>query len=131
MAGVGDLLQRTGYGRTGRVLGGRAIGRSGGAMCGLHRACGDEEREFLGSASKPMSMVCEWVCLKTTGTVSHGFGPQNHSDGFLQFGLKIGGDGFWWFGIKTRCDGFLWFGLKTGGDGFSRFGHKISDRFLG
>jgi hypothetical protein len=77
MAGVGDLLQRTGDGRTGRVLGGRAIERSGGAMCGLHRACGDEEREFLGSASKPMSMACEWFCLKTTGTVSHGFGPQN------------------------------------------------------
>jgi hypothetical protein len=35
-------------GRTSRVLGGRAIERSGGAMCGLHRACGDEERGFLG-----------------------------------------------------------------------------------
>jgi hypothetical protein len=23
-------------------------GRSGGAVCGLHRACGDEERVFLG-----------------------------------------------------------------------------------
>jgi hypothetical protein len=35
-------------GRTGRILGGRAIERSGGAVCGLHRACGDKEREFLG-----------------------------------------------------------------------------------
>jgi hypothetical protein len=48
MAGVGDLLQRTRDGRTGRVLGGRAIERSGGTMCGLHRARGDEERGFLG-----------------------------------------------------------------------------------
>jgi hypothetical protein len=48
MAGVEDLVQRTGDGRTGRVLGGRAIERSGGAVCGLHRACEDEEREFLG-----------------------------------------------------------------------------------
>jgi hypothetical protein len=48
MAGVGDLLQRIGDGRTGRVLGGWAIERSGGAVCGLHCARGDEERGFLG-----------------------------------------------------------------------------------
>jgi hypothetical protein len=48
MVGVGDLVQRTGDGRTGLVLGGRAVERSGGAVCGLHRACGDEERGFLG-----------------------------------------------------------------------------------
>jgi hypothetical protein len=41
MVGVGDLVQRTGDGRTGRVLGGRAVERSGGAMCGLHLARGD------------------------------------------------------------------------------------------
>jgi hypothetical protein len=41
MAGVGDLMQRTGDGRTGQILGGRAVERSGGAMCDLHRACGD------------------------------------------------------------------------------------------
>jgi hypothetical protein len=48
MTGVGDLVQRTGDGRTGRVLGGRAIERSGGTVCSLHRARGDEECEFLG-----------------------------------------------------------------------------------
>jgi hypothetical protein len=48
MAGVGDLMQRIRDSRTGFVLGGRTIERSGGAMCGLHRACGDEERRFLG-----------------------------------------------------------------------------------
>jgi hypothetical protein len=29
------------------VLGGWVIERSSGTVCGLHRACGDEEREFL------------------------------------------------------------------------------------
>jgi hypothetical protein len=48
VAGVGDLVQRTGDGRTGRVLGGQTIERSGGAVCGLYRAHGDEERGFLG-----------------------------------------------------------------------------------
>jgi hypothetical protein len=41
VAGVGDLVQRIGDGRTGQVLGGRAVERSGGAVCGLHLTCGD------------------------------------------------------------------------------------------
>jgi hypothetical protein len=41
VVGVGDLVQRTGDGRTGRVLGGRAVERSGGAVYGLHLARGD------------------------------------------------------------------------------------------
>jgi hypothetical protein len=40
-------VQRTRDGRTGRVLGGRAIERSGGVVSGLRRAYGDEERGFL------------------------------------------------------------------------------------
>jgi hypothetical protein len=48
VVGVGDLVQRTGDSRTDWVLGGRAIERSGGAVCGLHHARGDEERMFLG-----------------------------------------------------------------------------------
>jgi hypothetical protein len=40
-------VQRTGDGHTGRVLGGRMIERSGGAVCGLYRSCGDEEHGFL------------------------------------------------------------------------------------
>jgi hypothetical protein len=48
VAGVGDLIQRTEDGCTGRILGGRTIERSGGTVCGLHRARGDEERGFLG-----------------------------------------------------------------------------------
>jgi hypothetical protein len=45
---VGDLMQRIRDSRTSRVLGDRVIERSGGAVCGLHRARGDEERGFLG-----------------------------------------------------------------------------------
>jgi hypothetical protein len=47
VAEVGDLVQRTEDGRTGRVLDGRTIERSGGVVCDLHRARGDKERRFL------------------------------------------------------------------------------------
>jgi hypothetical protein len=47
VTGVGDLVQRTEVGRTGRALGGRAIERLGGVVCGLHCARGDEEWGFL------------------------------------------------------------------------------------
>jgi hypothetical protein len=99
VAGVGDLEQRTGDGRTGRVLGGRAIERSGGVVCSLHCAHGDEEcglclKTKVDSlsvvwpqnhwdssssvwASKPMAMVCEWVGLKTTQTVFAGLAPKS------------------------------------------------------
>jgi hypothetical protein len=48
MTGVGDLVQRIGDGRTGRVLSGRTIRRSGDTVCSLYRARGDEEHGFLG-----------------------------------------------------------------------------------
>jgi hypothetical protein len=48
VAGVGDLVQSTEGGRTGRVLDGRVIERSGDAVCGLHRARRDVKRVFLG-----------------------------------------------------------------------------------
>jgi hypothetical protein len=41
MAKVGDLVQRIRDGRIGRILGGRTVERSGGAVCGLHLARGD------------------------------------------------------------------------------------------
>jgi hypothetical protein len=37
------------------------IGRSSDAVCGLHRAQGDEEHEFLDLASKPRLTVCQWI----------------------------------------------------------------------
>jgi hypothetical protein len=61
---------------TGRVLGGRMIGRSGDIVCGLHRAQGDEECGFLSLASKPRSTVSQ-------------FGPQNQQLRFGDLGLKI------------------------------------------
>jgi hypothetical protein len=48
VSGVGELVQRTRDGRTGQVLGGWVIERSGGAVCGLHRARGDEDCGYLG-----------------------------------------------------------------------------------
>jgi hypothetical protein len=41
VARVEDLMQRTGDGHISRVLGGRAVERSGGAVCGLHLTCRD------------------------------------------------------------------------------------------
>jgi hypothetical protein len=48
MVEVGDLVQRNRDDRTGRVLGGWVIEKSGDTVCGLYRACGDVEHEFLG-----------------------------------------------------------------------------------
>jgi hypothetical protein len=70
MAGVGDLVQRTGDGHIGRVLGDQAIERSGGALCGLHRAHGDEKREFFCLASKTRSTFCQWFGPKPLGRFS-------------------------------------------------------------
>jgi hypothetical protein len=61
---------------TGRVLGSQTIERSGDAMCGLHRAQGDEERWFFGLVSKPRPMVYQWFDLKTTGSGFTGFDPS-------------------------------------------------------
>jgi hypothetical protein len=47
-----------------------------------------------------------WLSLKTKVDGLSVVCPQNHLDGFLQFGLKTGGDGFSRFGLKTD-DGFL------------------------
>jgi hypothetical protein len=40
-------VQRTGDGRTGQVLGDWAVERSGGAVCGLHLARGDQKLGFF------------------------------------------------------------------------------------
>jgi hypothetical protein len=48
MVGVRDLVHRTGDDCTGRVLSDRLIERSGDAVCGLHRARGDEKHGFPG-----------------------------------------------------------------------------------
>jgi hypothetical protein len=45
-------------------------------MCGLHRAQGDEERGFLGLASKPKSTVSSDLASKPVAMISW-FGSQN------------------------------------------------------
>jgi hypothetical protein len=50
VVGVGDLMRRTRYDHTDRILGGPPIRRSGNVVCGLHRARGDNEHMFFGSA---------------------------------------------------------------------------------
>jgi hypothetical protein len=49
--------EERGWSSIGRVLGGRTVKRSCDAVCDLYCAQGDEEREFLGLASKPRSTV--------------------------------------------------------------------------
>jgi hypothetical protein len=51
--------------------------------------------------------------------------PQNHWDGFLQFGLKTGGDSFLEFDLKTGGDGFLVKPQNQVGGGFPGFGLRI------
>jgi hypothetical protein len=53
------VAEDRGWSSTGRVLGGWTIGTSGDALCGMHRAQGDEKREFLGLASK-LRLTVSW-----------------------------------------------------------------------
>jgi hypothetical protein len=71
------------------VLSGRTIERSGDAVCGLHRARGDEEREFFGCASKPKSTICQWFGLKTTRTIFSGLTLKLVAMVFSSLALKL------------------------------------------
>jgi hypothetical protein len=95
-----------GWSSTGWVLGGRTIERSGDAMCGLHCAQGDEERGFLGLASKPKLMVSPGLAPKSMATVLLVW-PQNHSLGFSYLGLKIGRCGLVIWPTKSTRQSFL------------------------
>jgi hypothetical protein len=53
-----------------RVLGGRTIERLSDAVCDLHRARGDEEREFLDLALKLRSTVSFGLISKPVASVS-------------------------------------------------------------
>jgi hypothetical protein len=79
----------------GQVLGGRMIDRSVDTVSDMYHAHGDEERGFLGLASKPRSTISQFgpqnqqlwfgdLCLKINATVSW-FGPQNQEG----FGLSV------------------------------------------
>jgi hypothetical protein len=84
MVGSGEHRSRSrrlgaedrGCSSTGQVLGGQTIKRSGDAMCGQHHTQGDEERRFLGSASKPRSTVSPGLALKPVATISPGLASK-------------------------------------------------------
>jgi hypothetical protein len=58
-----------GWSSTCRLLSGWTIRRSDDAVCILYHAQGDEDRVFLGSASKPRSMVSPGLALKPVATI--------------------------------------------------------------
>jgi hypothetical protein len=86
--GVGDLVQMIEDGWASQVLSDRAIEISSGAVCGLYRAYGDDERRFLGCASKPRSMICQWFGLKIIGMVFSGLASKPVVTVFFGLTLK-------------------------------------------
>jgi hypothetical protein len=74
-------VQRTGDGRTGRVLDSRAIERSGGAVCSLHRARRDEERRFLGESQDQGRRFVSGLASKPLGWFLVGLGLKTDGDG--------------------------------------------------
>jgi hypothetical protein len=63
-------VEDRGWSSIDRVLGGRMVRKSGDAVCGLHNAQDDEERGFLGLASKPRSTISLSLASKSVATVS-------------------------------------------------------------
>jgi hypothetical protein len=129
MAGVEDLVQRTGDGRTSRVLGGRAIERSDGAVCGLKTT-----RTVFAGSSKPVVTVFSSLTLKLVATISLSLALKL-AVGFLVEPQNQGGGGFSDLGLKTDSSGlviwasksprwFLGFGLKTKQTSVCRLRHK-------
>jgi hypothetical protein len=71
-----------------------------------------------------------WLSLKTKVDGLWVVWPQNHSDGFLQFGLKTGGDGFSWSDLKTGGE-FLGWASKSRWWRVSRFGPQNLQLWFG
>jgi hypothetical protein len=111
MVGVGDLVQRNGIGRTSWVLDDRMIEMSGDTLCDLHRACGDEKRGFLGSASKSRSTGCQWFGLRTTGTVCQWFSLK--TTGTVFSGLASKPVAMVFFGLASKSVATISFGLAS------------------
>jgi hypothetical protein len=64
------------WSNTGRILDDCTIERSGDTMCGMHRAEGDDERRFIGLASKLTSTISPSLDSKSVTSVSR-FEHQN------------------------------------------------------
>jgi hypothetical protein len=103
-----------GWSTTDRVLDGQTIERSGDTVCSLHRACGDEERRFVGWGSKSRLTVCQWFCLKTTGTVSPDLASKPVALCFPIWASKPVAM-VWWFEPQNYHDGFLVWASKPCG----------------
>jgi hypothetical protein len=101
VAGVGDLMQRTGDVHTGRV--------TLCAVCTWRRGA-----------------QISWLSLKTNVDSLSVVWPQNDWDDFLRFGLKTGGDGFSRFDLKTGGGGFPGLGLKIDSYSFLVWASKPS-----
>jgi hypothetical protein len=119
-------VEDRGWSSTGRVLGGRMIERSGNAVYGLHCAQGDEERGFLGLASKPRSMVSPGLASNPVATVLVVL-PQNHSLRFPGLGLKTGSCSLVIWPTKSP-QRFLGLILKTKWARICRLRHKTNGR---
>jgi hypothetical protein len=85
-------VEDRGWSSTGWVLGDWTIESRVTSCAILHRAQGDDEREFLGLASKSRSTVSPSLASKPVATVLLVW-PQNHSLGFLGLGLKFSSRG--------------------------------------
>jgi hypothetical protein len=89
------------------------IERLSGDVCYLHRAWGDEERVFLGWASKPQGRrFVSGLASKSLGQVS-GFGIKTRVDGFCRFDLKTDGFGFSGLWPKTGSFSLVSWSLKS------------------
>jgi hypothetical protein len=113
-----------GWSNTGWVLDGQTIERSGNTVCGLHHEHGDEERGFLGLASKPRSIVSPSLASKPVTTVLMVW-HQNHSLGFPGLGLKTSICGLMIWPTKS-LRWFLGLGLKTKWAMVCRLRHKTA-----
>jgi hypothetical protein len=111
---------------TGQVLSGWTIERSDDAVCGLHHTQGDEERMFLGLASKPRLAVSPSSASKPVATILVVW-PQNHSLGFLSLGLKTGRCGLVIWPTKSPRR-FLGLDIKTKWAMVYRLHHKTDGR---
>jgi hypothetical protein len=110
----------------GRILSGRTIERSGDTVCSLHRAQGDEEREFISLASKPRSTISPGLASKPVAAVLVVW-PQNFWLGFSGLGLKICSCGLVIWPTKSPRQ-FLGLCFKTKWAMVCRLHHKTNER---
>jgi hypothetical protein len=109
------------------------IERSGGAVCSLHRARGDEERGFClkttrtiftGLASKPVVTVSSGLASKPVATFFSGLASKPMATVFSSLASKLVAMVFPGLALKPVV-GFLVEPQNQGGEGFLELGLKI------